>query len=43
MLLQHLSRQHRDRVGAYLARMHRDEDIGTVEAEAFEVVEEKPA
>jgi hypothetical protein len=39
MLLHHLSYQHPDQVGAYLARMHRDEDIGTVAAEAFDVVE----
>jgi hypothetical protein len=28
-------------VGAYLKRMHTDEDIGTVTAEAYEVVEEE--
>jgi hypothetical protein len=39
MLLHHLSHNHPDRVGAYLARMHTEEDIGTVAAEAFEVVE----
>ena len=40
MLLHHLSYQHPDQVGACLVRMHRDEDIGTVAAEAFAVVEE---
>jgi hypothetical protein len=38
-LLHHLSHLHPDRVGAYWARMHRDEDIGPVAAEAFEVIE----
>jgi hypothetical protein len=41
MLLHHLSHLHPDRVGAYLARMHTEEDIDTVAAEAFEVVEEE--
>jgi hypothetical protein len=39
MLLGHLSQQHPDQVGPYLERM-RTEDIATVAAEAFEVVEE---
>jgi hypothetical protein len=39
MLLQHLSQHHPEQVGAYLARMHTDEDIGRVAAEAFMVVE----
>jgi hypothetical protein len=39
-LLHHLSYQHPDQVGAYLARMHTDEDIGTVTLEAYEVVED---
>jgi hypothetical protein len=39
MLLYHLSQQHHDRVGPYLERM-RTEDIGTVAAEAFEVIED---
>jgi hypothetical protein len=38
MLLYHLSEQHSDQVGAYLERM-RTEDIGTVAAEAFELIE----
>jgi hypothetical protein len=33
--------QHPDQVGAYLDRMHRDEDIAPVAAEAFEVVAEE--
>jgi hypothetical protein len=41
MLLYHLSQQHPDRVGPYLDRM-RTEDIGTVAAEAFEIVEDHP-
>jgi hypothetical protein len=40
MLLHHLSFQHPDQVKAYLDRMHRDEDIGTMAAEAYEMVEE---
>lgn len=39
MLLHHLSDRHPDQVGPYLARM-RTEDIATVAAEAYEVVEE---
>jgi len=39
MRLGHLSQQHPDQVRPYLARM-RTEDIATVAAEAFEVVEE---
>jgi hypothetical protein len=39
MLLHHLSLMHPAEVGAYLARM-RTEDIATVAAEAYEVVEE---
>jgi hypothetical protein len=35
----HLSQHHPDQVGLYLERM-RTEDIATVAAEAFEVVEE---
>jgi hypothetical protein len=38
MLLYHLSQQHSDQVGPYLERM-RTEDIGTVAAEAFELIE----
>jgi hypothetical protein len=38
MLLAHLGQQHPDQVGPYLARM-RTEDIDTVAAEAFAVVE----
>jgi hypothetical protein len=38
MLLQHLSARHRDHVRPYLERM-RTEDIATVAAEAYEVVE----
>jgi hypothetical protein len=41
MLLHHLSAQHPDQVGAYLARMHTDEDIAPVAAEAYKV--EEPA
>jgi hypothetical protein len=40
MLLHHLTQQHPAEAKAYLARMHRTEDIGTVAAEAFEVMEE---
>ena len=39
MLLGHLSELHPDRVGPYLERM-RTEDIGTVAAQAFEVIED---
>ncbi len=39
MLLGHLGQQHPDQVGPYLARM-RTEDIATVAAEAYEVIEE---
>ena len=39
MLLHHLGDRHPDQVGPYLARM-RTEDIATVAAEAYEVVEE---
>jgi hypothetical protein len=38
-LLHHLSQRHPDQVGAYLDRMHTDDDIGPVAAEAYEVVE----
>jgi hypothetical protein len=38
MLLHHLGRQHPDQVGPYLERM-RTEDIATVAAEAYEVVD----
>jgi hypothetical protein len=40
MLLQHLSWDHPDQVALYLARMAVGEDIATVAAEAYEVVEE---
>ena len=40
MLLYHLSQQHMDQITPYLERM-RTEDIGTVAAEAFEVIEEE--
>jgi len=39
MLLGHLLQNHPDQLGTYLARM-RTEDIRTVAAEAFEVIEE---
>jgi hypothetical protein len=39
MLLHHLSQQHPDQVRPYLQRM-RTEDIATVAAVAYEVVEE---
>jgi hypothetical protein len=39
MLLQHLSHTHPDQVGAYLARMHTDEDITSVAADSYEVVD----
>lgn len=38
MLLQHLGQQHPDQVGPYLEWM-RPEDISTVAAEAYEVVD----
>jgi hypothetical protein len=38
MLLHHLTQQHPAEARAYLARMHRTEDISPVAAEAFEVV-----
>jgi hypothetical protein len=40
LLLGHLSQSHRVESRVYVHRMHRTEDIGTVAAEAFEVVEE---
>jgi hypothetical protein len=40
MVLNHLSHQHLDHVKDYLDRMHTDEDISPVAAEAFAVVEE---
>ena len=40
LLLQHLGQQHRDRVGAYTARMHTTDDITPVALEAYERVEE---
>jgi len=40
MLLNHLSTMHPTEVGPYLARM-RTEDIATVAAEAYEVVEDE--
>jgi hypothetical protein len=41
MLLHHLSAMHPAEVGAYLARLRvTEEDLGTVMAEAYEVVEE---
>jgi hypothetical protein len=39
MLLYHLGQHHPDQVGPYLARLA-TEDIATVAAEAYEVVEE---
>ncbi len=39
ILLGHLSQQHPDRVGPYLEQM-RTEDIGTVAAQAFELIED---
>ncbi|HEX9868035.1 MAG TPA: hypothetical protein VGC99_05465 [Candidatus Tectomicrobia bacterium] len=39
MLLGHLSQSHPEQVGPYLARME-TEDIGTVAAPAYEVIEE---
>jgi hypothetical protein len=39
LLLHHLADMHPDQVGPYLQRMA-TEDIGTVAAEAYEVVEE---
>jgi hypothetical protein len=39
MLLGHLSQDHNDQLGPYLKRM-RTEDIATVAAEAYEVIEE---
>jgi hypothetical protein len=38
MLLSHLSQRHPEDVGAYLARIHTDEDIDTVVLEAFEAL-----
>jgi hypothetical protein len=44
MRLGHLSQSHPEEVGPYLRRMAAGEDIATVAAEAFEVVEEhKPS
>jgi hypothetical protein len=40
MLLQPVGQDHPDQVGLYLDRMHRTEDIGTLAAEAFKVVED---
>jgi hypothetical protein len=40
MLLHHLSQRHPDHVKPYLDRMAAGEDIATVAAEAYEVVEE---
>jgi hypothetical protein len=40
MLLHHLAQRHRDRLRPYLDRM-RTEDIATVAAEAYEVVEDQ--
>jgi hypothetical protein len=40
MLLHHLSASYPDEVGPYLARM-RTEDIATVAAEAYDVVEDE--
>jgi hypothetical protein len=42
MLLHHLTQQHPAEARAYLARMHRTEDISPVAAEAFEMIEEPP-
>jgi hypothetical protein len=41
LLLHHLSQDHPDQVGPYLDRMRHDEDIATVAAEAYEVVEDQ--
>ncbi len=43
MLLYHLSQQHPDEIGPYLERIRTAEDIGTVAAEAFDIIEETPA
>jgi dissimilatory sulfite reductase (desulfoviridin) alpha/beta subunit len=39
LLLGHLSQQHPDRVGAYLARMHTTDEITRVVLEAYEEVD----
>jgi hypothetical protein len=39
MRLGHVAQQHPDQVGVYLDRMQGSEDIATVAAEAYEVVE----
>lgn len=39
-MLHHLGQDHRDRVGLYLDRMHRTEDIDRVVVEADEVLED---
>jgi len=39
MLLNHLSAMHPDQVGPYLRRIEAGEDIATVAAEAYEVIE----
>jgi hypothetical protein len=39
MLLYHLSQQHSDEIGPYLERM-RTEDMGTVAAQAFDLIED---
>jgi hypothetical protein len=39
LLLGHLSAVHRDRVGPYLRRMDAGEDIASVAAEAYEVID----
>jgi hypothetical protein len=41
MLLGHLSQSHSDQMGPYLARMAVGEEIATVAAEAYEVVEDQ--
>jgi hypothetical protein len=40
LLLDHLARQHPDRLGRLLEQRHTTEDNGPVAAQAFEVVEE---
>ena len=42
MLLNHLSAMHREELKPYLARMAAGEDIATVAAEAYEVIEGAP-
>jgi hypothetical protein len=42
MRLHHLSQQHPDRVGQYLARMRTDDDHDRVVLQAYEAVVEEP-